>query len=187
VASIDVPKKPGRYEWIAAVLTAACASTFGVNFEKSSRCPLLAHPVAASGTDPAQRWMMMSGVFPVASNDTRTSPSVRHGMSACPLFQIRVSWLSSNVANVVPCTSSRVKPRYRNPFAPCGSYVDHASRRLFLPGDTPPASVVRSQSPGAFSLLPPLNAVSSVLSSDMWLTRVAAWSACQSVRGGASS
>ena len=52
---------------------------------------------------------------------------------------------------------------------------------LSLAGLTPPVSVVRSQSPGSSSLLPPLKALSSSLGSGACTTRSALWYGAQSV------
>ena len=58
---------------------------------------------------------------------------------------------------------------------------------LALAGLTPPASVVKSHSPGLSSSLPPVKAVSWALGSGLWCTRSAACMACQSMAGRASS
>ena len=64
--------------------------------------------------------------------------------------------------------------------ASVSSTDDQASRMFSWLGVTPPASVTMSQSPGAFSLSPPLNSVSWVFGvARVWPTRPLAWSVPQ--------
>ena len=173
-------KVPGSRLVIGPALTAPWAVPAGI-VAIASIVPVLAHPVAASA-DTVVHWESTRSMsLPCGKVDTSTSPVVRHGISVWPLFQRRPSRLSSNVIAAVPVPSSRVKARYRNVSRPGWSTAPHASRMLTLPGVTPPASVVASQSPGWSTFDPPTNAVSCALSSGACTTRPAACSACQSM------
>jgi pseudouridine-5'-phosphate glycosidase len=87
-----------------------CAAPAGI-VSTVRRVPVLAHPVAASAVIVVHCCSASAMSLPFGAKTTSTSPVVRHGIEAWPLFQTRASRLSSNARYEVPPDFSRVNPR----------------------------------------------------------------------------